>query len=82
MFYCKNNIWEKRKIVDNVFRTFFVCILLFLFASLHGTSKEKPYYNTSFTVLHKKGNKKGKQKGVKKVYYIVNTLHTHHKNTN
>ena len=41
------------------FSFFSFCILLFLFTSLQGTSKEILYYNASFTILHKEGNKKG-----------------------
>ena len=71
---------------------FFFCILLFLFASLQGTSKEIPKYST-FLVLHfyiyKKETKKrddihthkGEEGGKLGGLLHCSTLHTHHQNT-
>ena len=40
----------------------FFCILLLLFVTLQGTSKEILYYNVSFTILHKEGTQKREKK--------------------
>ena len=41
---------------------FFLYFIVFICKFTRDEAKKEPFYNTSFTILHKKGTKKGKKR--------------------